>query len=840
MIKLALRDVWAHFTRFILTILSVILGVAFLSGTLALRADLEETFIQSFASTTSGTIQVEGLPLGEDPQSRALISGDVADQIRDIEGVEKAEPVIMESITVLDKEGSPITGIGVGTAAMNVLDGFWPWTINGSVPKNSNEIAFEAAALERYGFKVGDTIDYLAGGDRHTAKIVASIDLETEVAIINIAALDKDTMVKMEGEPLQVLAIAVQTPDGAELQPIIDRIQKELGDDYEVRPTQDAIDEKTDAVQGTLGFVTTFLLVFVILALGVSTFIIGNTFHMAVRARQKEFAYLRAVGAAPSQIFFQVALQAIVIGLVGSAIGLLFGVGLLALASWALVKFGMASSISTTLPPDVIVTSLIVGTIVTFIGAILPARAAAQTPPVEAMRETSGVREASLWPRATIGIALIVIGVISTYLGASQTVEYAGTALGLGAVAIVIGALVTSPAFVKALIGVIAFPLRKTSSVILKVGAGNTVRNPRRTAATAGALMIGMGLVALGTVLASSVQESTAEAIESQLYADFTVGSVSPGEVISDNTTERVRQTKGVAKVNDTYETAFGMVQQDGYTVPMPFAITDPATLGEDFETPISDGHLDSINSGKIILAKSMAQQLKLTVGDKIEVLGKQGPKEATIGGIHEAMMVAPAALVSPETAKDLALETSGRSMLTVFVEDGADLDTVQERIRAELVDIPTLAVYSKEDVTSELSGIIDTVLAILYSLLGLSIAVAILGIVNTLGLAVSERTTEIALMRAIGTSRRQMAGTIVVEAILTSIYGTIVGMIIGLGVAIALVRYSADVGINILSIPWGTLGLLLLGAVVVGIIAAIGPAWRAARQPILEAIVSE
>lgn len=840
MIKLALRDVWAHFTRFILTILSVVLGVAFLSGTLALRTDLEETFIQSFASTTSGTIQVEGLPLGDDSQTRAQIPAEVADQIRDIDGVQKAEPVIMESITILDDEGSPITGIGVGTAAINFLDGFWPWTVHGDIPTNENEIAFEVAALERYGFEVGDTIEYLAGGERHEAKIVSSIDLATEVAIINIAAVDKDTIVAREGEPLMVLAVAVQTAEGDERQPIIDRIQDELGDDYEVRTTEEVIDEKTEAVQGTLGFITTFLLVFVVLALGVSTFIIGNTFHMAVKARQKEFAYLRAVGASPSQIFFQVALQAIVIGLVGSAIGLLFGIGLLALASWALVKFGMASSISTTLPPDVIVISLVVGTVVTFIGAILPARAAAQTPPVEAMRETSGVREGPIWPRAIIGTVLIAIGIVGTYLGANQSVEYAGTALGIGAGSIVIGALVASPAFVKALVGILAFPLRKTSSVILKVGAGNTVRNPRRTAATAGALMIGMGLVSLGTVLASSVQESTAEAIESQLYADLTVGSVTPGDVISDAAVELVEQTEGVAKVNSSYDTAFGMVQQDGYTMPMPFTITDPATLGEDFETPLTDGDLNSITRGQVIIAEPMAQQLKLTVGDTFEIVGNQGPVEATIGGIHEAMMVSPAALISAETAEELALDTSGRAMLTVFVEDGADVDTVQENIRAVLVDNPTIAVYSKDDVKGELSGIIDTVLGILYALLALSIAVAILGIVNTLGLAVIERTTEIALMRAIGTSRPQMAGTIVVEAILTSIYGTIVGMVMGLGVSVALVRYTADVGINILSIPWGTLGLLLLGAVVVGIIAAIGPAWRAARQPILEAIVSE
>ncbi|MDO5050072.1 MAG: ABC transporter permease [Actinomycetaceae bacterium] len=840
MIKLALRDVWAHFTRFILTILSVVLGVAFLSGTLALRADLEETFVQSFASSTSGTIQVEGQLLTENSNSRAQIPAELVEDVRGVVGVEAAEPVFTEQITILDEDGSPITGIGVSTVAINTLDGFWPWTINGPTPTGINEIAFEGAALERYGFKVGDQIEFLIAGERHSATIVSTIAFENEVAILNITALDQETLLGFADEPVMVSAIAVQTREGDQLQPIIDRISSSVGGDYTVRTTEEVLEENADSVGETLGFITTFLLVFVILALGVSTFIIGNTFHMAVKARQKEFAYLRAVGASPGQIFFQVAVQALVIGLVGSGIGLLLGIGLLALASWALLQFGMAASVTTSLPPSVIVISLIVGTLVTFIGAILPARAAAQTPPVEAMREVSGVREAPLAPRALAGIALVIIGIIGIYLGAERVVDYAGTALGVGSGLVVIGALVASPALVTGIVGALAWPLRKMSSVVLRVGAGNTVRNPRRTAATAGALIIGMGLVSLGTVLASSVQASTEEAIESQLHADLMVGSVTPGEEISDETVELIKQAEGVASVNADYDESFALVQLDDAAQPMPFTVVNPTRLGVDFDTPVVTGELESLNRGEIVVSKPIAERLELTVGDTVTIVGNFGPQEVTVGGIHEAMLLTPTSLITPETVEELGLETSGRGMVVIFVDEGAAIETVQENIRVELTDLPTLAAYSKDDMKSEMAGVIDTVLAILYALLALSIAVAILGIVNTLGLAVSERTTEIALMRAIGTSRPQMAGTILIEAILTSVYGTIIGMVVGLGISVALVRYTSDVGINVLSIPWGTLAIMLVGAVLIGIVAAIGPAWRAARQPILDAIVSE
>lgn len=840
MIKLALRDVWAHFTRFILTILSVVLGVAFLSGTLALRVDLEETFVQSFTSTTSGTLQVQGKPLSENSKSRATVPVDLADEIKQVDGVQDARAEIGVPITILDKDDHPITGIGVATILMNNMDGFTPWTYSNKVPSNEGQIAFEAAALERYGFKVGDTIEYLAKGKRHEAEIVSSIKLTTDVAIVNVTSTDWDTVIDLYDDPTRTSTIAVQTKGGDELQPIMDRISAKIGSDYDVRTSKEVIDESADAIQDVLGFVTTFLLVFIILALGVSTFIIGNTFNMAVKARQKEFAYLRAVGASPAQIFFQVAVQAIVIGLVGSALGLGLGVGLLALASWALMKFGITSDVTTALPTDVMIVSMIVGVVVTFVGAILPARTAAQTPPVEAMREVSGVREKPLWPRAIIGLIFIIAGAAAMYVGAQKEIEYAGTTLGVGAGAVVIGVLIASPAMVKFLIGIIAWPLRRMNAMVSKVAAGNTVRNPRRTAATAGALIIGMGLVTLGTILASSVQKSTADAIESQMHADFMVGSVTPGEVISDETLEALENVNGVKDVNGEYRQTAGMTTLNDEPFYIPFSILDTNTLGRDFDVPLVDGSLSTLNDGEVVLSEPMSEQLGKTTGDTITITGNEGPKDVKIGGIHEAMLISPSSIMTKQTQEDLGLEQTGRPLVTMFLADGQNLDVVKERIQDAVSDNPTLAVYDKSDMRAKTASVINTVLAILYALLALSIAVAVLGIVNTLGLAVSERTTEIALMRAIGTSRLQMAGTITIEAILTSIYGTVIGMVTGLGVSVALVKYTADVGVKILSIPWGTLGWMLLAAIVVGAIASIGPALRAARQPILDAIVSE
>ncbi|EPD31169.1 ABC transporter permease [Gleimia europaea] len=838
MIKIALRDVWAHATRFLMTILSVVLGVAFLSGTLALRTSLEDTFVQSFASTTFGTIQVEGNPISSDSSERGRIDAGAADTIRSISGVKDAQPVYMSPITVL-QDGSPATGVGTVTLATGALTDFTPWSIAGKTPANENEIAFEAAALKRYDLAVGDRIEYIAGGEKRNAKIVGTVHLAAEVSPINIIAFDQDTARSLNQTPDFVNAIAVQTKTDANQGAVIRDIKNRLGADYTVRSSEDAIDEAADNVKDTLGFVTTFLLVFVVLALGVSTFIITNTFHMAVKARQKEFAYLRAVGASPLQIFLQVALQALVIGIVGSALGLAAGTGLLALASFGLLKAGMVTSLITTLPRDVIITSLIVGVAVTLVGAVLPARAAAHTAPVEAMREVSGVREAPLWPRALIGIALIASGSAGVYLGAEQVVTWAGPALGFGSGAVVLGTLVASPSLAKGILAIPALALRKTRLVAVRIGTKNAVRNPRRTGATAGALIIGMGLVTLGTVLASSVQASTSEAIQSELHADLTITPISPGETITDDAIAKIRATKGVRSVGDSYTSAFAPVTIEEETFPLAITTVDTSRLSADFKVPMAKGSLYSINRGQIVLSKNAAQAIGASVGDELTVFGDEGPKTVTVGGIHDSTILTTTSFIAPDTLEQLGLTALGRSFVTVFTTD-LPLDEVQANVRNTLADQPTIAVYTKTELVSEIGNTINTVLAILYALLGLSIVVAIVGIINTLGLAVNERTTEIALMRAIGTSKLQIAGTIITEAILTSLYGTIIGILIGLGTGIGLVTYSKDVGISVLSIPWATLLALLAGTIVIGILAAVGPARRAARAPILESIAAE
>lgn len=839
MIKIALREVWAHATRFILTIVSVVLGVAFLSGTLALRDSLEDTFVQSFAATTSGTIQVEGQTLADDSDRRARIDPALAEQIRQIDGVRDARPVFAKTLTVL-KDGSPATGVGMTTLAMGTLDGFTPWTIEGDLPSGPGEIAFEVTALQRYGFEVGDRIEYLADGQRHSAKIVSTIRLAAEVSPLNVVSLDADTVRSFKEDSDLVSTIAVQTEEGTNLDATISKIEDAIGSKYTVRTAQQVIDESADAVKDTLGFVTTFLLVFVVLALGVSTFIIANTFHMAVKARQKEFAYLRAVGASPAQVFWQVAIQALVIGIIGSALGIVLGKGLLALAAVGLERAGMASSVSTALSKEVILISFVVGTLVTLLGAVLPARAAAQTPPVEAMREMSGVRERPLWPRALVGGILIVAGAVGVAIGAPNTLDWAGTALGVGAGAVVIGVLVASPAFAKAVIGVLAWPLRKIRSTPLRVGAGNAVRNPRRTSATAGALIIGMGLVTLGTVLASSVQASTSEAVQSELHADFMVASITPGEAVSDEAIEAVRGADGVASVNDSYRTSYALSVQGNESQPIVLTSIDTKGLGKNFDLPMTEGRASALNRGKIVLPKQTAEYLELGLGDEITIVGNAATHTLEVGGVHESTIMASTSLLSPDTFDSLDLTLTGRSFAMVFKAPNISEADAQSNIREALGDMPTLAVYSKSDVVSQIASAVNMVLAILYALLGLSIIVAVVGIVNTLGLGVSERATEIALMRAIGTPRVQMASTIVVEAILTSLYGTIVGILVGLGIGVGVVKYTSEMGVNILSIPWGTLGIMLIATIIVGALAAIGPGLRAARQPILDAIASE
>lgn len=842
MLRLAVRDVVAHFTRFILTVLSVILGVAFLSGTLGLRSDLESTMANAFASSTIGTIQIDGQRLTPSSSERSDVPAGLASMVMDVDGVTAAAPRYYLPVTALDKDDAPFSGVGIQTILANSTPGFPQWSQEGPEPVGKDEILLEESALERFGYEVGDRIGIVIGGSKHEMTIVSDTAFDEPVSFVNVLLMEQEAMEEFLPDPQVASSISVQTAEGVDLDQVMLDIEGLVGSNYEVRTTEEVNEDFNQDIERILGFVTTFLLVFIVLALGVSTFIIANTFHMAVKARQKEFAYLRAIGASPTQVFVSVALQALIVGVIGSILGIALGSGLLVLADHFLTRLAVTSGTATTLTASTITTSIIVGTLTTLIGAVIPARTAAQTPPVEAMREVSGVREPTLLPRSIVGLVLVIAGLVGIYLGATHAIERDGLMLGLGAGGLVLGILFLSPALVAIIIGVLAYPLRLTRTLTARLAAGNTTRNPRRTAATAGALVIGMGLVAAGSILADSVRVSLADELQEQVKADLLVNPVNPTETISDDTLEKIRRTEGVRDVNGSYIIARASTRYPSQSDPVVsmYVSIPQESFDKEFVIPLEAGNLSAIFDGEIAVAKSLADSYDVSVGDTVTITGLEGEKKIRVGAIHDTVLWASTVIVTPETLDALKLPTQGRIQVAVFADSDHSIDEVKAAVKETLKSSYTLAVLDKSDLETRVTTTINSVLSIIYALLAISIVIAVLGIINTLGLSVSERKTEIALMRAIGLSRAGTGLTITIEAILTSIYGTLLGLAVGITAATGLIRYLDDSGISTLSIPWSAMVWMILGSVVVGIFASVLPAIRASRQPVLQAIATE
>jgi putative ABC transport system permease protein len=549
----------------------------------------------------------------------------------------------------------------------------------------------------------------------------------------------------------------------------------------------------------------------------------------------REFALLRAVGASPTQVFASILVQAAVVGLVGSAVGIAAGLGLVQMLKVGFESMGM--SLSGDIPVDAatIVISLVVGTVVSVLAAAVPARRAALVPPVEAMREEVTVRERSLRVRAVVGALLTGLGAAAVVAAAvNPEAGYGETALSVGAAAVVIGVLMLSPHLARWTIGLLAAPFVRLVRPVGRLARGNVVRNPRRTANTAGALMIGMALVGGVSVIAASAESSVASIVDQEADADLIMRSatyvIPPGAIADVEVLPEVEQADVVG---------FAPVSVDGASSNL-IGLT-PGTFGRSIKVRTIDGDLAALADGEVAVQKSRAEDDGLAVGDTLEMAAGGGTRTLTIGAIFESNALG-APYVVDQPVLDEIVPATDQSIDTVFVNAAAGTTVAEARqaVADAVAPYVVVSVQDKDEWVSDMADQVNQVLVILYALLGLSVVIAVLGIVNTLALSVIERTREIGLLRAVGLGRLQLSGTVTIESVLTAVFGTVVGLVVGVALASALPRVYADDGLSSLVIPWGNLVGMLVLAVVVGVLAALWPAGRAARLKVLDAVSYE
>lgn len=844
--RVALRGIRAHLVRFLLSLLAVALGVAFVAGTFSLRTMMSSTFdgIVDAAATADAYVrpaQEEGTSVVTGAGASSTVPLSLVDQVADVDGVAQAVPEVQGSVVLVGADGTAVQSTQAPSMALLfVPDDPALHVVDGRAPERAGEIALESATLESSGLAVGDTTTAVLGGQLTDVTVVGSVDLGGPMAGATIVLVDEATGLALFAPDGGVGDIAVHAASGTTPEQLVDRLEPLAPDGAEAITGDELRQQNKDAISDQLGFVTTFLLVFAAIALFVGAFIISNTFAMSVRQRMREFALLRAVGASPTQVFASILIQAAVVGLVGSALGIAGGLGLVAVLRVGLEAMGM--DLAGTIPVDAatIVVSLGVGTLVSVLAAAVPARRAALVPPVEAMRDEVTVAERSMRVRSLLGLVLTGLGAAGVVTAVVRPeADAAETALAAGAAAVVLGVLMLSPVLARTAVGVLAWPFVRLLRPVGRLARGNVVRNPRRTANTAGALMIGMALVGGVSVIAASAQSSVAGVVEAQTRSDLVLRSGSgmiPAGAVDD---VAALPEAGVAD-----PIAFAPVDAavDGDDPEPTYLIgLDPGTFGRSIEADVISGDLDSLADGEVAVLEAAAEQQGWDVGDRIAVTGPAGSLDLTVGAVYSTNVLG-SPLAVDRTVLDQVVPRSQQMVDTLFVTaaDGTSVADLDDAVTAAVAPYVVVSVQTQDEFVSSLADQVNQVLVILYALLGLSVVIAVLGIINTLALSVIERTREIGLLRAVGLGRLQLAGTVVIESVLTAVFGTVVGLAVGVALASALPTVYADNGLSELVVPWGDLVGMVVLAVVVGVLAALWPAARAARMRVLDAVSYE
>lgn len=845
--RVALRGIRAHLVRFLLSLLAVALGVAFVAGTFALRTMLSGTFdgIVDAAAPADAYVRVD------QPDDASLVMGtttaqsvplELVDEVAAVDGVAHAIPGLSGTIVLVGADGTAVQSTQAPSMALNYtpddpsLD-----VVEGRGPERTGEVALETATLESSGLAVGDTTTAVLGGQVTEVEIVGRVDLGGPMAGATLVLVDQQTALDLLApDGGGVNEIAVYTAEGTTPEQLVERLAPLAGDGLEV-VTGDALraDSKAD-IASQLGFITTFLLVFAGIALFVGAFIISNTFAMSVRQRMRELALLRAVGASPLQVFASVLAQAAVVGLLGSALGIAGGLALVSGLRVVLGSIGMDLVGDIPVDATTIVVSLVVGTAVSVLAAALPARRAALVPPVEAMRDDVAVPERSLRWRAVGGLAIGAVGVAALVLALTRPEEdVAETLLGVGAGAVLVGVLMLSPVVARTAVGVLAWPFVRLLRPVGRLARGNVVRNPRRTANTAGALMIGMALVGAVSVIAVSAQQSVTGVVEAQTNADVVVRSATM--VIPSGAVDDVAALPE-AGTSDAVAFAPLAVAGPGEEPAVDYVIgLADGTLGRSVEVELVDGSLDELGAGQVAVTEAAADEHGWTVGDELTVAGADGPQALSVVAVITTNVLG-SPLVVGQDVLDTLVPRDQQQVDTILVTAAAGVSAteLQDAVADAVAPYVVVSVLTRDEFVSNLADQVNQLLVILYALLGLSVVIAVLGIVNTLALSVIERTREIGLLRAVGLGRLQLAGTVTVESVLTAVFGTVLGLAVGVALAATMPTVFADDGLSELAVPWANLGGMVALAVVVGVLAALWPATRAARLKVLDAVAYE
>jgi len=842
--KVTLKGLLAHKLRMILTALAVVLGVGFIAGTYVLTDTMNQAFDNLLADAYEGidvTVRAESAFESDFGGSRKPLAEDVLETVSGVDGVEAAAGSLEGYAQLIDKDGEAITPGGAPTLGFNwTPDELNPLELrSGRPPEGPGEVVIDARTAESHDFAVGDAVEIitLRAPRDFTITGVAGFGDADNLAGATVAVFDTPTSQELFDKQGEFDSIEVVGEEGLTPTALAGRIQPALPSGLQAETTQSVVDEQSTAIKEALGFFNTALLVFAGIALFVGAFIIFNTFSITVAQRTHEFALLRALGGSGRQVMGSVLVEALVVGVVASAVGLGAGI-LIALGLQALLSaFGIElPSTDFQLLPRTIIVSMSVGIIVTVISSVLPARRAARTSPMAALRASAPQAYRPSRRRIITGVLVTAAGVSILLFGLFGNPGQPAGVVGAGAAIIFFGVTALTPVFAGPLARVLGRPAARIYQVPGKLARQNAARNPKRTSSTASALMIGLALVGFVGIFGASVKASINKVFDETMKADFAIQPSSfAGFAISPDLVDRLEASDELGTV-----AAFrlGEFRREGKS---DFVIgVDPAALDQVTDIEVIEGALTELGAGDIFLHSDAAEDLGLSVGDTLEMeFAATGVQELEVKGIFDNnTLVGSSYIISPETYGEHFTEAT----VTNILVDAGDVSSDQARSAVDAIAqaFPNVEVQNQTEAQQSAGDDIDQLLNMIRALLALALVIALLGITNTLALSVFERTQELGLLRAVGMSRRQTRKMIRWEAVIISVIGALVGILIGIFFGWALVEALRGEGITEFTIPGGELLLYVVLAGVAGVVAAIPPARRAARLNILDAIATE
>ncbi|MDT0441671.1 ABC transporter permease [Streptomyces johnsoniae] len=848
MLKTALRNVLAHKARLLMTTLAVLLGVAFVSGTLVFTATLSEAFQRS---SEKGLTHVD-LAVQPDGDTDAAETGpgdaddlgqDLLDATAALPGVASATGEVSGFAALADKDGD-LVGAGWDTRGANYYagtegtgtDARHPLT-EGRAPQAAGEIALDSATAERTGYRIGDTARVSVDGPVREETVTGIFTTEDGAVAAggSLVLFDTATAQELFTAPGEYSRITLQAADGATQQDLKDAVAPLLPEDAEAITGQQLAADQAEEIEQQTSGMRTALLAFAGISLFVGVFIIANTFTMLVAQRTRELALLRAVGASRRQVTRSVLIEALVVGTVAGVTGFAAGIGI------AAGLRSLMDAFDVTVPEGplivdgtAVLASLIVGIVVTVLAAYLPARRAAKIPPVAAMSSIHAAPTARrMVVRTTIGAvvalgggALVVAGIGSGDKGAT---------MGLGAALLVIGVFILTPLLSRPVIAAAA-PLLRLFGVSGKLARRNAVRNPRRTAATASALMIGLTLITGITVIADSMAKSIDKMATESLRSDYVV-SMANFSPLSPEVEETLAARPEVTDITGLSMSPALIADESDERY---LTGVNGAAIGELTNLDFEAGSFEGLDGENAVVDTDTAEDLGLGLGDTFPVRYEDGTDGSlTVSGLYEGNEMIRGVILD-DAALDPHMERVTDFQVMLRTADGAS-EEARSALEAALGDNPAVLVQDKEDVSEDIAFMFTLLLNMLYALLGMAVIVAVLGVINTLAMSVFERRQEIGMLRAIGLERRGTKRMVRLESVVIALFGGVLGVGLGVFFGWAVGEMLRDYLTTYeLVLPWGRMAVFLGLAALVGVLAALWPARRAARLNMLEAIKAE